>query len=114
MARPKKFPIVTREILGYHKDKFRVSIYPHKSILIEKIEGWNTGHEVLFCVGNECVTGSFNLIYTDKILDITDKTVSYMDMGRLRRVKLARFVNRNWDYDAQRIKKHNDEMSQMI
>lgn len=71
-----------------------------------------------FSAGDECITGSYNLIYTDKIVKLTEKNVIVQDhfrgKGKTKRMKFAEFLSRNWAYDAAAIAKHNHETSMCI
>lgn len=71
-------------------------------------------HDITFKVGGTCVVGSYNFIYTGKILAITAKTVTVSDDGKARRMALHEFNRRNAHYDAQYIAERNDRTSQVI
>lgn len=72
-----------------------------------------------FEVGDECVTGSFNLIYTDPVAAITAKTVSTSkgygyDKPRMKRFDLESFCSMNWDCNLEEIAERNAITSQSI
>jgi hypothetical protein len=72
---------------------------------------------VVFKVGDEAISGSYNLIYLDRIASITEKTVTLAKSykgGKSIRMKLARFVSYNADFDLEYIKKSNAETMQYI
>ena len=71
--------------------------------------GAKASYRKVFELGDDAVYGSFNLVYTGRIVAIGEKTVSIEDMGRTHRLDLATFNRRNWNYDAERIRKHNNE-----
>lgn len=66
--------------------------------------------EVSFEVGDEAEHGSYNLIYTGKIVSITPKTVTVerKDIGcGNRRLKWNEFAWRNHDFDAAKVASYN-------
>lgn len=71
--------------------------------------GAKASYRKVFELGDDAVYGSFNLVYTGRIVAIGEKTVSIEDMGRTHRLDLATFNRRNWNYDADRIRKRNSE-----
>ena len=65
-----------------------------------------------FRVGDTAEYDSYNLHYTGRITKITDKTVTivaYPDtrMQKTHRLDMHEFCWRNWDFDAERIEKYN-------
>lgn len=76
---------------------------------------------VAFKVGDEAVSGSYNLTYLDPIEKITEKNVIF---GKDKRyyganaprqfMKIGEFVWRNADFDLEKIKKDNAETSRYI
>ncbi len=65
-----------------------------------------------FKIGDRAEYDSYNLAYTGAIVAIGAKTVT-IDAGstgeNLKRLDLYTFCWRNWDYDAAKIAKRNDE-----
>lgn len=110
--------VITQDIKGYGLDVFRVMVMPGKAgaIAIAKINGYqsDTAKPVAFKVGDTCVVGSYNLIYTGPILGITEKNVIVTRHGRKAHMKIEDFVFRNWDYNAKRIADENHETSMSI
>lgn len=75
------------------------------------ISGQKQGTEfrIKFNVGDEHVTGSWNLIYTGKILKITPTGVWFYDdvYRKNTRRRWEDFVHANWNFDAQSINEKN-------
>lgn len=75
---------------------------------------------VVFKVGDQAVSGSYNLTYLDPIASITEKSVIfgkdklYGPNAPKKRMKIAEFTWRNADFDLEKIKKDNAETSQYI
>ena len=61
-----------------------------------------------FKIGDTVKTGSYNLIYTGKIIAIGVKTVTIegCELGR-RRFDIAKFICRNYDLNLDKIQTHN-------
>ncbi|MCU7800451.1 MAG: hypothetical protein KZQ70_09950 [gamma proteobacterium symbiont of Lucinoma myriamae] len=70
--------------------------------------------DLTFKLGDQCVHGSYNLIYTGEIVSIGKKTVTIEDGNTKTRLNLYDFCRRNHHYDAARIERHNHEESQCI
>jgi len=81
------------------------------SILLVNKRTLNT---VRFDVGGACVVGSYNLIYTGTVVSITEKSVVCNEDGKLRRFSHEQFTMMNHDYDAVRIRNHNNTEMQCI
>jgi len=62
------------------------------------------GHR--FNVGDRCVCGRYNLIYTGTILQI-NKYITVKDTGENVRLTPLQFIRLNWNYDAKAIADHN-------
>jgi hypothetical protein len=70
-----------------------------------------------FTMGDEVEYHSYNLIYTGRIVGIGPKTVTikhYPHSDTVTRLDLYSFIDRNWDFDAARIDKHNAEEMQCL
>lgn len=70
-----------------------------------------------FKIGGLAVYDSYNLIYTGTIVGIGEKTVSiqhYSNSPRRSQLSLEKFAWRNWNFDYEKIKKHNHEESYYI
>lgn len=93
-------------------DEHHADVMPRQSV---RIFGKHTVSEpvpfdLVFVVGDKAVHGSWNLIYVGEITSITAKTVTIKPTysGKATRLTLARFIELNWDYDAERITRHNE------
>ena len=108
--------LIMTDVPLYGSDVCRVAISPGLAIAIVKIAGspHKMGLGPVFGIGDTCVVGSYNLIYTGEILGITEKNVIVMRHGRKAHLKIAQFVSYNWDYDAKHIAAHNHETSMSI
>lgn len=72
-------------------------------------------YDITFKVGETAVYGSYNLVYTGKILAIGEKTVTIQECGdRVSRLALYDFSWRNRDYNADKIREMNAETSRCI
>jgi len=65
--------------------------------------------DITFAVGDIAVRDSFNLYYTGIITAIGPKTVTITDHDRTYKLDLHTFAFRNWNYDQDRIHRHNTE-----
>ena len=100
-------------------ERFYAEIEPNKSITIF---GFSSRREdgaafkQTFKVGDKAVYGSYNLIYTGKIIAIGKGTVTIHKEGysKASRLSLYEFCARNDDFNAERISKHNHEESYCI
>lgn len=102
------------EIDGYLGGDVKADIVPGKSI---RIYGTHRGvyFDKTFEIGDEAEYGSYNLIYTGKIVKIGPKTVTIQAYGRENhRLNLNKFSWRNWDFDAEAIAAQNAETSMYI
>lgn len=96
-----------------------VEVDPKESIRLvgyDEVE-WNEGKkeygkdfDQTFRVGDEAVYGSYNLVYTGTIVKIGPKTVTIEDGTHRRRLKIVEFVDFNAHYDAEKIRKRNNDM----
>lgn len=71
---------------------------------------WNGNpYHKAFYVGDVAEFDSFNLIYTDEIVRITEKTVEFKEghSGREKRLNIYSFAMRNWDFDATEVAQKN-------
>ena len=72
-------------------------------------------HNITFKVGDEAIFGSYNLIYTGKILAITAKTVTVQGhSNKPVRMMIAGFNDRNAHFDAAAIRERNNIAMQSI
>lgn len=103
-----------------HDGTFNAEVVPGVSI---RIFGVFTNRHVpvifnkTFKIGDEVEHGSYNLIYTGKVIAIgpNSVTVERSDIGnKPMRMDLCAFIGRNWDFDAAKITRHNAEESQCI
>jgi hypothetical protein len=75
---------------------------------------------VEFKIGDQAVSGSYNLTYLDPIEKITEKNVifgkdkMYGPNAPRKHMKIAEFAWRNADFDLEKIKKDNYETSLSI
>jgi hypothetical protein len=100
---------------------YNADILPGHSI---RIFGTMTNHvrgpqefDQVFKIGDAAVYGSFNLIYTGKITAIGPKTVTvkhYEHSSEVTMLQVYGFIDQNWDYNAEKIAKHNSTESQCI
>ena len=60
-----------------------------------------------FKIGDVAEYDSYNLSYTAEIVSITEKTVTFDNRGKRRRIKLHEFDWRNWDFDAAKTAEQN-------
>lgn len=106
---------VTVEVTGHDLLNCKADIVPGKSI---RIYGEYTNHvkgpqtfDRTFKVGDKAERDSYNLVYTGEITQIGLKTVTIKDdsLSTTSRLTLEGFVNRNWDFDLERIAKRNGE-----
>ena len=73
-----------------------------------------------FRVGDYAEYGSYNLIYVGEITKITDKVVTivaykgHKNMEQVHRLNLYQFAMRNYDFDEERVAKHNEETMRCI
>jgi hypothetical protein len=67
--------------------------------------------ERIFRLGDPAEYDAFNLVYYAPITSITTKTVVIVDLGgtEMHRLSLAKFVEKNHDFDLARARKRNDE-----
>lgn len=96
-------------------DKYLTIIEPGVSITIITADE-NGPHTQKFMIGDECVSGSYNFIYVDKITSITAKNVSVEQAGytKSKRIKIEKFVRRNSVFDIDAINEHNYKVSMSI
>ena len=75
---------------------------------------------VVFKVGDQAISGSYNLTYLDPIEKITEKNEifgqdrAYGPNAPRKFMKISEFLWRNADFDLEKIKKDNAETSQYI
>lgn len=91
-----------------------VSVTPGKSIRLFGIRELVNGpvpYDLTFKVGDVCERDSFNLVYLGTIASIGPKTVAIRDehSGKVTRLSLASFSQRNRDFDLKAIAKRNAE-----
>ena len=69
-----------------------------------------------FNVGDECIVGRFNLVYTGTIVSITSANVIVREHGETstKRLSIAEFDNLNWRFDAAKVKEYNAEEMKCI
>lgn len=71
-----------------------------------------------FKVGDCAEYGSYNLIYTGTITNIGPKSVSIAhgteQQPETTRLSIYEFIDRNWNFDAEKIEKYNLEESMCI
>ena len=70
--------------------------------------------DLRFEIGSLAVFNSYNLIYTGPIFGISEKSVQIADhdiMGKTTMLDLYTFVMKNWDFDLERIQRHNNSWS---
>lgn len=103
---------------------FNVEIEPKKSIRLygtfNNLTAGPRQYDITFRIGDVAEYDSYNLKYTGRIVSIGEKTVTIEDRHNgcsapsRRRLDLADFANRNWDFDAEKIAAHNREESYYI
>ena len=72
-------------------------------------------YENKFVLGDTAEYDSFNLSYTGEITSITDKTIVFtLRDGRKKRLKIATFQWRNWNFDAEETSRKNSETMMYI
>jgi hypothetical protein len=72
--------------------------------------------DITFKIGDSAIYDSYNFSYVGKIIAIGEKTVTIdenpgMNYSRNRRLDLYEFCWRNWDFNAERIRKEISEWS---
>ena len=67
-----------------------------------------------FIIGSTAVYGSYNLIYTGTIINIGPKTVSIEDHGKVTRLKIWEFCDKNMGFNLAKIEAHNAAELQCI
>jgi hypothetical protein len=73
-----------------------------------------TAYDITFNIGDTCEYGSYNFIYTGTIIGISEKIILIKHHGdQHTRLDLHSFNWRNWDYDEEKIAKHNAIESQV-
>ena len=100
------------------KDSINADVTPTESIriygtMIDRVREPESFNRV-FKIGDEVIHGSYNLIYTGKIIAIGAKTVTVKDHDRKKRMTLYEFADRNWDLDLDRVHKRNHFEMQCI
>lgn len=97
------------------EDKYLTIIEPGVSISIITADE-NGPHTQKFMIGDDCISGSYNFIYVDKITAITAKNVSVEQAGyaKSKRIKIDKFVRRNSNFDIDQINEHNNRVSMSI
>jgi hypothetical protein len=100
---------------------YNADVLPGHSI---RIYGTMTNHvkgpqefDKVFKVGDRAEYNSWNLIYVGTITKIGEKTVTikhYDHSAEVTMLDLFSFADKNWDFDAIRIQKHNSEESQYL
>jgi len=66
-------------------------------------------YDLTFKIGDEAVYGGRNIKYTGRITKIGPKTVTIADDHQVKQLDLYAFIEKNWNYDAERIAKWNLE-----
>jgi len=99
-------------------------IVPGASILLHGTDTKSRREPVtyskMFKIGDQAECGAYNLIYTGVIRAITEKTITIVEnedspgCREVHRFDVAEFDRRNWDFDADEVKRHNAEESQCI
>lgn len=93
-----------------------------KVISVQRLTTWSgqpdtEAKPATFKIGDKAVSGSYNLIYLDKIVGITEKNVIFepsLRGMRKKHMKLLEFAWRNWDFDRKEIDRHNHVTSMSI
>ena len=70
-----------------------------------------------FSVGDEAEYDSYNLIYTGKIVKITEKCVTILpkyETKRTKRLRIDEFAWRNYNFDVVKVRRENAETSMYI
>lgn len=116
IAKPKKDIRIRAKFANLNKrsdlGEYHAEIFPKKWI---RIFGKFTNRaepiyfDLVFNVGDEAQYGSYNLIYTGKIVSFGQKTITIEDHGESHRLDIYRFIDQNWDFDSERIAKYNAE-----
>lgn len=97
------------------KDYYQAVIIKNKSITISGDYGNHVDgpqeFRKTFNVGDDAVSGSYNLIYTGKIVFVGEHFVRVLEKGysKAKQLTLAQFIYYNWNYDAKKISAHNSE-----
>lgn len=97
----------------FESQKFGAMVTPGEEITLTCLKkGEEEPSSIVFKVGDVCIYGSYNLVYTGEILAIGAKTVTINAGGTgqgNKRLDLYKFTWRNYNYDAERIAKRNSE-----
>jgi len=95
---------------GTVEDPWFAQVIKNKMIRIHGCYGQTTKFDKVFIVGDKAIYDGYNLFYLARIVKITDKTVSFeRDNGRIKRLKLYDFINRNLNFTLADAYKHNSQ-----
>ena len=100
---------------------YNADVLPGHSL---RIFGTMTNHgrgpqefDTVFRLGDVAEYGSYNMIYTGKIVRIGAKTVTIKHCehsAEVTQLDIYSFIDKNWNFDAVKIAKHNSEESQCL
>ena len=97
----------------FDSQEFGAMVTPGEEVTLTCLKkGEEEPSTIVFKVGDVCIYGSYNLVYTGEILAIGAKTVTINAGGTgqgNKRLDLYKFAWRNYDYNAERIAKRNSE-----
>lgn len=98
-----------------HED-WNADVVKGKSIRLFGVNGTQSekAFDLTFLIGDEAEYDSYNLVYTGKIVGITDKTVTIEKYGRRHRLSIYTFAWRNWDFNATEIFLRNQDTMMYI
>ncbi len=102
---------------GWNNGDYNADIQPKQSI---RIFGVYTNSskpkpfDKTFKIGDEAEYNSYNLIYTGKIVSIGPKTVSIDDDGKVTRLSIYGFIDKNHDFNVFKVNGHNKIEMQCI
>ena len=107
--------ITTTVTTPWNKQEYNVEIEPRQSIRIYGETNRSVSYtpkqfDLTFEIGDTAEYDSYNMRYTGKILAIGAKTVTIDAHGtgeHTRRLTLAQFASRNWDFDLEKIQAEN-------
>jgi hypothetical protein len=104
-----------RRVTGETYVGHNAEIVPGSSIRLHGIDRRRsiepTPYDRTFHIGDQAEHGSYNLSYYGPIVAITAKSVTIRSDvdGRNRRLSLAEFSRRNWNFDLQTARRRNGE-----
>lgn len=98
---------IVEHVSGRHT--YRVYVHPGSHVEIHTHTNGNLTAVKVFKIGDEAAYDSFNLTYTATITSITEKNAIFRVYSGTRRIRWKEFAWRNFDFDAEEIRRQNSE-----